>query len=368
MKIIGIIAEYNPFHNGHIYHLNKIKKLYPNSLIILVLNGYFLERGEISFLTKEDKTKIALENGIDIVLELPVFFGTQSADTFASISLKILNNFNVDTVIFGSECNNIETLKEIANETLNDKYNTKVKEYLKEGLNYPTSLSKAINININFNNPNDLLAISYIKTIIKNKYNITPICIKRTSTYHDKKSNNSIISASNIRNKIKEKQNIDNFLPTISKNMLKIPNFDLLFKTLKAIIIESPNLSIFLDVDEGLDSRLKKQIIKSNNIGELIKNIKTKRYTYNKVKRMLIHILLGITKGNNNHLDYIKVLGFNNKGQEYLNKIKKDTKIPLYINKESIQYKYEITASLIYDLINNTNTYKFETSNKPIKK
>ena len=105
MEIIGIICEYNPFHNGHSYHIKKIKERYPDSLIILVLNGYFLERGETSILSKEDKVKIVLDNSIDIILELPFIFGTQSADTFASISLKILNNFQVSKLIFGSESN-----------------------------------------------------------------------------------------------------------------------------------------------------------------------------------------------------------------------------------------------------------------------
>ncbi len=369
MKIIGIIAEYNPFHNGHLYHFSKIKELYPDSQVILVLNGYFLQRGEISFLSKEAKIKIALENNIDIVLELPVLFGTQSADTFAEISLKILNNFNVDTIIFGSESNDIINLRNIAKLTLKNEYKEKVKNYLNKGFNYPTSLSKALKTNLDFNNPNDLLAISYIKAIESNNYKITPVTIKRTNSYHDKTSNDKIISASNIRNKLFNNENINNYLPEISLKSIKVPNIDLLFKILKSIIISSPNLDVFLDVDEGINKRLKEKIKISTTLEEFIKNVKTKRYTYNKIQRMCTHILLGITKENNiKNLEYIKVLGFNKKGKKYLNKIKKDIKIPLNINKNSIIYKYEINASLIYDLINNTNTYKFETSNKPIQK
>ena len=108
MRKIGIIAEYNPFHNGHIYHIQKIKELYPDSLLILVLNGYFLERGEISVLSKENKTKLALKNDIDIVLELPVIYGTQSSDTFAEASINILQNFQIEEIVFGSESTNIE--------------------------------------------------------------------------------------------------------------------------------------------------------------------------------------------------------------------------------------------------------------------
>ena len=107
MNIIGVIAEYNPFHNGHKYHIETIKKIYPDSLIVCVLNGYFMQRGEISVLTKEDKTRIALENDIDIVVELPFIYGTQASDIFAYNSVKILNEFKVDHIIFGSETNNI---------------------------------------------------------------------------------------------------------------------------------------------------------------------------------------------------------------------------------------------------------------------
>jgi predicted nucleotidyltransferase len=370
MNIIGIICEYNPFHNGHIYHLEKIKELYKDSLIILILNGYFLERGEISILSKEDKTKIALDNNIDIVVELPFIYGTQSADIFADISLKILNELKVNKIIFGSETNNIDLLNKIVDIQLNDKdYDINVKKYLQKGLNYPTAMAKALSLDNKFDNPNDLLGISYIKAIKKNNYNITPICIQRTSNYHNLCSNEKIISASNIRNKLNKNQNIDKYLPITIKKQLKTINYDKYFELLKFKIITDHNLSDYLTVDEGIENRLKKEILKSNNINELIDNIKTKRYTYNKINRMLIHILIGVKKNvNNNNLDYIKILGFNKKGKKYLNSIKKDVNIPLKTNHNSIIYNYELKASILYDMLANTNTYEFEIKNKPITK
>ena len=206
MDIIGIIAEYNPFHNGHIYHIKKIKEMYPNSLLILVLNGYFLQRGEVSLLTKEDKTKIALENQIDLVVELPFVFGSQSADTFADAAIRILNHLGCQKVIFGSESNDIDYLKEVANKQLSQDFNKSVKESLDEGLNYPTALNKSLGISLE--NPNDLLGVSYIKAILINKYNLDPITIQRTNDYHDLKSNKKVISATNIRNKLKNKKSI----------------------------------------------------------------------------------------------------------------------------------------------------------------
>ena len=365
MDIIGIICEYNPFHNGHLYHIKKIKELYPNSLIILVLNGYFLERGEISILTKEAKVKIALANNIDIILELPVIYGTQSADTFASISLKILNNFHVNKIIFGSESNNIEKIKEIASKQLDEKYDVLVKEYLNDGINYPTALAKALNINFSFL-PNDLLGISYVKAIIRNNYNIDAITIKRTNNYHDTTSTNNIVSASNIREKIKNNEDISKYIPINIKDFINNTNYDNYFRLLKYKINTDNDLNEYLDVDEGIEYRLLEYINKSKNIDEFINNIKTKRYTYNKLNRMFIHILLSFLKTDNIDLEYIKILGFNNKGKKYLNSIKETIEIPTTINKDSIQYIYELKASIIYDLINNTNTYSFEQRNKPI--
>ena len=214
MQKIGIICEYNPFHNGHLYHIKKIKELYPNSLIILILNGYFLERGEISIVSKKDKTKIALDNNIDLVLELPVIFGTQSADIFGYYSIEILNYFQVDKIIFGSESNDLKILENIADIQLNNQnYQENVRNLLNKGLNYPTALAKALNLNFDFNNPNDLLAISYIKAIKKINPSISYESIKRTSDYHDLKSNQEIISASNIRNKINLNEDITKYLP-----------------------------------------------------------------------------------------------------------------------------------------------------------
>ena len=127
MHVIGIICEYNPFHNGHLYHLKKIKEIFPDSLVILVLNGYFLERGEISIISKENKTKIALQSGIDLVIELPFVYGTQSADIFANISITILEKLHCEYVVFGSEINDINTLEKIADYTLNNKVYKSVK-------------------------------------------------------------------------------------------------------------------------------------------------------------------------------------------------------------------------------------------------
>ena len=249
MEKIGIICEYNPFHNGHKYHINKIKEMYPDSLIILVLNGYFLERGEISILTKEEKVKIALNNNIDIVVELPFVFGSQSADTFSESASLMLNYLGCNKLIFGSESNDIKLLTKIANKQLNEDIHNKIKSNLKSGLNYPTALNKTLEIDVN--TPNDLLGISYIKAILKNKLKLEPITIKRTNNYHDIESNEDIISASNIREKIKNNQKVDKYT-NYAQNIV-LPNMELLFNLLKYKIITDANLNKYLTVDEGIE-------------------------------------------------------------------------------------------------------------------
>ena len=186
---IGIICEYNPFSYGHLYHLNKIKEDFPNSNIVLVMSGNICERGDISIIDKFKKADIALHYGVDLVIELPIKY-IQSADFFAKGAIEILNLFNCEKIVFGSECNDINILTNIAKIQINNKeFDISVKKYMETGLNYPTALSKAIKDNLGYtiDTPNDLLGISYIKEIIKNKYFIKPLCIKRTSDYNSKK-------------------------------------------------------------------------------------------------------------------------------------------------------------------------------------
>ncbi|MDD2208607.1 MAG: nucleotidyltransferase family protein, partial [Bacilli bacterium] len=245
----------------------------------------------------------------------------------------------------------------------------KVKEYLKTGVNYPTALNKSLSTKLN--SPNDLLGVAYIKAILKNNYKIKPITIKRTNDYHDTVSTNEVISASNIREKINNNLNVDKY--TSYAHLIKGIDNDLLFNLLKYKIITDHNLNKYLSVDEGIEYKLIKEINNSASIAELITNVKSKRYTYNRIRRMLIHILIGLTKDSKDSkddlkFDYIKVLGFNERGQKYLNKIRKDIKTIKKIDTNNLIQKYELKASLIYDLLTSSNTYQFEIKNIPIKK
>ena len=370
IKTIGLIAEYNPFHNGHLYQLKKIKELFPDSLIILILNGYFTQRGTISIQTKEAKTKIALENNIDLVIELPFIYGTQSSDNFALYSIKLLEKLHTDYLVFGSESNNLELLKKVANIQLNDtNYPLRVKSYLENGINYPTALAKALNIIEDINKPNDLLGISYIKAINKLNSKIEPITIKRTSDYHDTYSTSSIISASNIRQKLINKEDISPYIPSYSLTNIIEFDEDKLLTLLKFKILTDKDLSAYLDVDEGIEFRLLKVVNQTKTLDELIQNVKTKRYTYNKISRMLTHILIGLTKKDAHQatMDYLKILGFSKEGQSYLKKIRKDLDLPTTPIKDSLIYKYELLSSSIFEQITKISTYSFDFQNKPIQ-
>ena len=365
MKSVGIICEYNPFHNGHLFHLQKIKEMFPKHLIILVVSPSFTERGEISVINKWDKTQIALEAGIDLVIELPFPFATQSADMFAKGAVQLLEHMKCEYLVFGSESNNIEILNELANIQLNNsEYNTLVNMYLQDGVNYPTALSKALHqiSQITISEPNDLLGLSYVREIKKNNFNIKPITIKRTNSYHNLNINSNIISASAIRNLINHNENIDNFIPNyVSKYVNKNNYQGKLLELLKYKIISDNNLSIYQTVDEGIENRILKNIDKCSSLEELILSIKTKRYTYNKISRMLIHILCSFTKADAarmKEIEYIRVLGFNKNGQNYLNKNKNNFSIPVITNCKSFDnpmLNLEHKISNIYDLITDNN-------------
>ena len=361
----GIICEYNPFHNGHKYHINKIKEMYPEDDIVLVMSSHFLQRGETSLINKWDKTEIALKEGVDLVIELPYVFSSQGADIFAKGAIEILDSLKVDRLIFGSEINDIDVLKDMASIQINNnKFNNLVKEYTSEGVNYPTAVAKAIKIltHKEANTPNDLLGISYIKEIIKQNSKIKPICIQRTNDFHSKNAYGTIASATSIREYIKDGKDYSRLVPESTFQYLNNELFftDKFFDLLKYKIISNlDELSKFQTVDEGIEARIKKYIFESNSLDELINNIKTKRYTYNKIKRMLMHILCGFTKEEAklcNSSEYIRVLGFNDKGKKILNNIKKESRLPIitcYSNINSKILDIEFRTSAIYFMITN---------------
>ena len=373
MKSIGVIAEYNPFHNGHLYHLNTIKEKYPDYTIIVVMNGNFTERGDVTIIDKWKRSDIALELGADLVIELPFPFATQSTDFYAYGAITILEKLQCEKVIFGSESNNIEDLKTIAETQINnEEFDKLVKVYCKLGNNYPTSLSLALEdlTNKKITTPNDLLGISYIKTIIQNNYKIIPETIKRTNDYHDKELNNEIVSATAIRESIKDNKEIKEYVPINTLNRLdNLHYLDDYFNLLKYKIITEKNLDIYQTVPKYFTKNLKDNINNCNNYEELINKLKRKHYTYNMISRCLLHTLCNFTKEKANsfrNITYIRPLSMNKKGKDYLNKIKKELDIPIIskiTREKDPMLEYELETTKIYDLPYNNNLIELEYKN-----
>ena len=373
MKAIGIIAEYNPFHNGHLYHLEKVKEMYPDYTIILVMNGNFTERGEVTIIDKWKRCDIALELGVDLVIELPFSFSTQSADFYAYGAITILEKLGVEKVVFGSESDNIHDLKLIAETQLNnDEFDKLVKVYCKLGNNYPTALSKALEdlVGKKITTPNDLLGISYIKTILKNNYKIIPETIKRTNDYHDKELNNTFSSATSIRESLKQDKSIKDQVPINTlKRLNNLHYMDMYFNILKYKIITEDNLEKYQTVETGMNKKLKEVISNVNTYDELIKSIKSKKNTYNKISRMLLHILCNFTKDDAEafkEIKYIRILGFNKTGKKYLNNIKKELDVPIIskiTREKDPMLEFELNTTKIYDLIYNEGLFTKEYQN-----
>lgn len=386
-KVLGIIAEYNPMHNGHIYHLKESKKQTGAEETVLVMSGNFTQRGIPSIIDKYEKAKIAIENGIDLVIELPCIYSISSAENFASGSIKILNSLGIiDYLSFGAE-SNIENLENIANILVDEKY--EYKKYLEAeldlGNSYPKARENALakylksdNMNI-ISMPNNILAIEYLKSLKKINSKIKPIAIKRNYVESNSdKINKNYASSSLIRKLIKENriEKIKDFVPISTFNALKsnIENGHFIFglKSFeKEIMYELRKMSIeeinsLPDVNEGLGNLLKKANNKCNNLEELISIVKTKRYTLTRIQRILLYALLGITKEemeiSKEINPYVRVLGFSKKGEKILSQIKKENnniKIITSVNKflESDEdkalkemLKRDILASNIYTL------------------
>ncbi len=364
MKSVGIICEYNPFHNGHMYHIEKIKEMFKDHIIICVMSGYFTQRGDVSIISKVDKTTLALQLGVDIVIELPYAFSCESADKFASASIEILNSLRCDYLVFGSESNNIKRLEQMADIQLNNnKYNSLVKKFLELGINYPTALSKAL-LEISgykIDKPNDILGITYIREIKKLNSRMIPICIKRNNDYNGTTLCDNITSATSIRYNLENGVDVSKYVPKEVSKYLNKPHFSNdYFKFLKyKIMTEIDSLDRYQTVDEGIENRIKKHILKSKNLDELILKIKTKRYTYSKLNRMFNHILCNFTKEEASKfkkITYIRILGFNFNGQNYLNQIKKDTVLPLVTNFKAIaddMFDLELRVAGVYSSILN---------------
>ncbi|MEG2348242.1 MAG: nucleotidyltransferase [Clostridia bacterium] len=351
MKVLGIIAEYNPLHNGHIYHIQKSKKENNCDLAIVLMSGAFTQSGNISLIDKFKRAKIACQYGADLVIELPTIYSTSSAENFSFGAVKLLNNLNIiDVLSFGVEDDDISVLQSVATSIIeNDSFIwDNIKEELKKGRSFATSraltLAKILspkNIDI-IKKSNNILAIEYLKSLKKLNSNIIPYALKREGQCATSILNfsNTYISATSIRNVINTNSNIDSIIQYIPKDIVKYLsntcNNDMLFNILKYKILTTDVfcLSKIKDVIEGLENKIINSISSSKNYDEFIHNIKSKRYELSKIKRMLNNIILNISVDDFNELSddaskYAHVLAISKNGELLLSKIAKSSNVKL---------------------------------------
>lgn len=348
-NVLGIIAEYNPFHNGHLYHLNKSKKLADSEFSIAVMSGNFVERGETSIVDKWTKTEMALLCGVDLVIELPTIYAISSSENFALGSIKILNSLNiVDTISFGSECGNIEVLNSIAEVLVKEpkKYTLMLKHELDKGLSFPKARENALLLYLNdirtyanvLSGSNNILGIEYIKALKFTKSNIFPLTVNRKNVgYNDKNSVDGFASSTAIRQMVlkREMNSIKASTPSkVSDLLLDKMKYGNIVPSIaafeKQIIYKLRTMSLWeiaelQDVSEGLEHSFKNAANSCNDITTLIKKVKSKRYTQTRIQRILLYALLDITKEKYTYLTnvtpYIRVLGMNKNGKQLLSKI-----------------------------------------------
>jgi len=365
MKACGIIVEYNPFHNGHQYHIQKAKEITNCDVLVAVMSGNFVQRGEPAIIDKWTRTKIALENGVDVVIELPFVFSNQSAQQFANGSITLLKLAKVDSIVFGSESNNLEELKEIAGLSINPNH---LKEKLDEGLSYP----KAYGLMAGSYYPNDILAIAYLKELQDCK--IKAYSIQRTNHYHDQSLENLHLSASAIRNALKNKQNIQNhtsIYPQLTNTQLHF--IDDYYPYLRTLLLTLPKTylqKIFL-FSEGIENLMIKNALLYTDYQAFLSNCITKRYTQSRIQRSLMALLIQLSKDeveSLSNLDTLRILGFNQKGQTYLKYLKEnEVSIATKFNQIPNSYRQiEYRATLAYGNPYHNN-YKLELQKKEIQ-
>lgn len=358
----AIIAEYNPFHKGHIFHIDTVKREL-NTNIIAIMSGNFVQRGEPAILEKHLRTKAALYNGVDMVLELPVEYATASADIFAYGGCEIIKKSNiVDYVSFGSECENTNILYDIATLIKKEPEDFKIllKSNMNKGISYPLARAMTIgnylNIDTQFlNNSNTILALEYIKNLIDT--NIKVFAVKRKiSQYNSKELTGEISSATAIREAIK--YNNTSALLSVPQNTHSLfeniytPDIDDYSQILHYILRTDKNLDRFADITEGIENRIL-SFSRGQNISELINEVKTKRYTYSKIKKALLHIILGIEKKHQSkEINYIRVLGVKRNKIHLLSELTNKAAVPVITKVAGNEnlLEREIVATDIYNI------------------
>ncbi len=381
MKTVGIIAEYDPFHNGHAYHLKKAKEITGADAVVAVISGSFTQRGDAAFYSKKTRARAALAAGADLVLELPYIYACNAGTEFARGGTAVLDSIGVVTdLVFGSECGDIDLLKKAADISRSEDgrktdagsgaaerkeegiLSGEIRKNIRRGMTYPAAFGQAVSEVMGdeaagiFRNPNDVLGISYIAALNRLRSEIEPHCIARRGAGHNdllpaaggkyeadarpggetEKAEQPVVSGPALRNLIRREgiRAAESFLPEesyqIFENELFFSGNETLYRFLryKLLTTEEKRLEEIYSVTEGIQNRMKAAAAVSESYGEYMKAVKTKRYTWAQIQRMNIHILMDFTKESYQRLKgtaYARVLGFSPAGAKLLRRIRKES-------------------------------------------
>lgn len=344
MKALGLIVEYNPFHNGHLYHLEESKQKSGADAVIAVMSGQFTQRGEPAIADKWRRAQIALDLGVDLVVELPYAYGVQHAEIFARGAVSILSHLQADYLIFGSESGDISELKRIEALTSSESFQFQLKKHLNAGLSLPRAQALAMEGSASVQQPNNTLGIHYLRAIKEQGSKLFADTIARVHSNYSETSpqHESIASATAIRKLLDANEPVGSYLPKQSLEQLApqgtVLSWEPYFCCLrqKILTLGTDGLREIHDMKEGLENRFYEGALKANDFEELLAFIKSKRYTRTRIQRICAHILTGTSSNFIKNLDlgqpapYIRLLGMSATGKLYLNRVKKQVEVPIY--------------------------------------
>ncbi len=332
--IYGLVSEFNPFHNGHKWLIDKVKT--ENDTVVTVMSSSFVQRGDISIISKMDRTFASLKNGVDLVLELPSVYSLSSAEDFGKSSIEILKGTNIiDKVVFGSECGDIDLLKKGISALKDKNVQTLIKENMNKGVNYPKAIHNSIlelysnEIANLFDGSNNILGMEYLKSLENS--NISAITFSRKGAGHnDEFSSGDFASGSYIRDNYSNRELYTPKYPIT--DTAKIENIEKIILYKLSSMTEN-DLRNIPDVQEGFENRIIKAVQNTNNFYELCEKLKTKRYTMSRIRRIICRAILSIDNSVKEiKVPYIRVLGFTEKGSKLLKEIKENGTLPLITN------------------------------------
>ena len=367
MSTAAIICEYNPFHNGHKFHIEETKRLTGADSVIAIMSGNFIQRGECAIYDKKLRAKAAILGGADLVLELPTVYACASAEFFALGAVRILNALGiVDTLSFGAETDEVASIMSLARLLAAEPkdFSDSLKKHSRNGLSFPASREAAVRDIMGdagaeiLSSPNNILGTEYCKALIKENSEIIPFAVMRKGAAHDTdRTNGEIASASHIRSIIYE-QGFDKakaFMPGFAAELFDVAPIHSIKGMEKAIIAQlvkmpAEALKNISDVAEGLENRIKAAAFESDSLDELVDKIKTKRYTHSRIRRIVLSAYLGITDALRRSMPpYIKILDHNEKGQKLIAAAKKTSALPLVRNTSQLLKLKDSAAKEFWD-------------------